>query len=294
MTAPQTLFIFVDGVGIGEDDPSLNPLKRGVCPELERLIAEESVPIDACLGVSGLPQSATGQATLFTGDNAAAAMGRHIEGFPPETLKQRIRGRSVFDQLQDRGYRCTFANGYYCDDVDYVYTHRRHSVSTVSTLSAFGTVRLKERLLRGRAVSHDLTREVLLARGYTGSIIAPEEAAAHLAGIARDYDFTLFEFFQTDLNGHRGGPDDVREVLGRLNTFLAALVPQLKDAGKLLVITSDHGNIEDCRTRTHTMNPVPFIACGEGADVVKRRVKSLTDVVPALLTLYPPKGEMNE
>ena len=81
----KQLFIFVDGLGLAPpaDD---NPVRPEVCPAVCGLIGSRSVPLDACLGVPGLPQSATGQATLFCGRNAAAFMGRHVTGFPGPTL----------------------------------------------------------------------------------------------------------------------------------------------------------------------------------------------------------------
>ena len=79
------VYLFVDGIGLRE--PALdNPVNAEVCPTLWRLLERHAKPIDACLGVEGLPQSGTGQATMFTGVNCAAAMGRHCEGFPGPAL----------------------------------------------------------------------------------------------------------------------------------------------------------------------------------------------------------------
>ena len=80
--ALKILFIFVDGLGIGSSDPEVNPLYDPRFPFLNNMLSQAR-PLDACLSVAGLPQSATGQAALFTGVNAAKEMGRHIEGFPP-------------------------------------------------------------------------------------------------------------------------------------------------------------------------------------------------------------------
>src|SRR5258706_15998521 len=97
----RVLFMFLDGVGLGVDDPIINPLARAHMPHLHRLLGGQkmlaaSAPyngpraslraIDANLGVSGLPQSATGQAVLFTGINIPAAPGYHYGPKPhPET-----------------------------------------------------------------------------------------------------------------------------------------------------------------------------------------------------------------
>ena len=106
------LMIFVDGLGIGAEDPAVNPVHSGACPCIEGLLASHSVSIDATLGVPGLPQSATGQTTLLTGMNAAQAMGRHVEGFPNRALKDIIRAHNVYAQLAGLGLSSTFANAY--------------------------------------------------------------------------------------------------------------------------------------------------------------------------------------
>ena len=286
--APKTILVFVDGLGLGPDDPSINPIHSGCCSVLELLLKEESVPIDARLGVPGLPQSATGQATLLTGCNAAEVMGRHVEGLPGPKLKELVREKNIFSRLIARGYTCTFANAYFTDDMNEVRSRRHQSVTTVASLQAFGAVRDTAAMLGNRAVYQDLTRQFLRSRGYTGPNVTPRESAEHLLAIAGEHDFTLFEYFQTDLMAHKGTPEDIRRVLTQLNEFLDVLLAWPKKLGHLLLLTSDHGNIEDSRTKLHTENPVPLMAVGEGAEELKRSVKSLTDFVPQLIELYPP------
>lgn len=284
--APQTLLLFVDGLGLGPEDPAVNPVHSGACPHLECLL-REAAPVDARLGVPGLPQSATGQAALLTGENAAALMGRHVEGLPGPQLKELVRERNLFSRLVERGYRATFANAYFTDDIEEVRQRRRQSVTTVAALAAFGAVRDTAALLGNRAVYQDLTREFLQARGYQGPLVQPREAGEHLLAIAREHDFTLFEYFQTDLAAHKGDRAAVDRVLRQLDEFLQVLLSFPEEPGRLFLLTSDHGNVEDQRTRLHTAGPVPLAARGEGAEAMKKAVKSLTDFVPSLLALYP-------
>jgi len=253
----KILFIFVDGLGLGSEDPAINPLKNAEkFPAISQMLSE-SIPLDASMGVPGWPQSATGQAALLTGWNAAELMGRHIEGFPPPRLKTLVQEHNIFSKLIDAGKTCTFANEYFLDDVAHI-PPRRESVTTVATLAAFGGVRGKAELAENRAVYHDLTREALRARGYDGPLITPEEAAEHLIDIANEHDFTLFEFFQTDHAGHSCDEERVFQCLEKLDRFFATA---LLFKG-LLVVTSDHGNIEDLSVRTHTKNPVPLFVSG--------------------------------
>lgn len=287
--APKTLFILVDGLGLGRRDPETNPIYRGACPTLQRLLDDDAVPIDATLGVPGIPQSATGQTALFTGINASRHVGRHVEGFPGPALRAIIHRDNLYDKLTARGYTATFANAYYVSDIADVRSRRVQSVTTVSALKAFGHVRDMHAMLAGKAVYQDLTRESLRARGYEGPLVSPSDSARDLLAIAREHDFTVFEYFQTDRAGHKGTPDDILGVLALFDEFLAALLPFALEPGCLLALTSDHGNIEDASSRAHSVHPVPWIVKGHGAEALRTRVRSLTDVVPALLTLYPEK-----
>ena len=276
----KIIFIFVDGFGIGCDDPEVNPLRDARFPALGKLLAD-AVPLDACLGVDGLPQSATGQATLLTGVNAAKEMGRHIEGFPPSSLKKLIEHENIFSKLRKLGRHCTFANAYWIDDPHRI-PSRRQSVTTVMSLSALGGVRHKADLIAGKAVNHDITRKTMHLRGYDGELISPETAADHLVAVAEENDFTLFEYFLTDRAGHSGNPEMAFQSLETLERFLPRVVAFAEQTNHLFLLSSDHGNIEDLSTFTHTKNPVPLIALGEGADEF-RKLKSLADVTPAIV-----------
>ena len=50
-----------------------------------------------------------------------------------------------------------------------------------------------------------------------------------------------------------------------------------------VILTSDHGNIEDLSTRNHTLNAVPTIAWGPARERVAQQVHSLADITPAIL-----------
>jgi phosphopentomutase len=78
------------------------------------------------------------------------------------------------------------------------------------------------------------------------------------------------------------------EVLGRLDRFLRALVDGLGREDSL-VVTSDHGNLEDLSTRNHTLAPVPVLGFGPAAAHVDG-VRDLTGVAPLLLALLTPRA----
>lgn len=283
---PRTLFILVDGLGLGAPDPQTNPLYAGVCPALVQLLEQHAVPVDATMGVPGIPQSATGQTAIFTGINAALHMGRHVEGFPGPALREIIRAHNLYDRLALLGVTSSFANAYYVSDVAEVESRKIQSVTTVSALKAFGRVRDKSMMEAGRAVYQDLTRASLRERGYEGPLVTPTQSGRDLLSVAEEQDVTVFEYFQTDRVGHKGDWPDVLKVLALFDEFLSVVIPFGRRPGHLLVLTSDHGNIEEFGSRAHSTNPVPLVALGEKADALKARVKSLTDVTPALVDLY--------
>jgi bisphosphoglycerate-independent phosphoglycerate mutase (AlkP superfamily) len=91
----------------------------------------------------------------------------------------------------------------------------------------------------------------------------------------------LYESFLPDLAGHRR--IEPAWVLPRLDAFLGSVIDHLPpDTG--LVLTSDHGNIEDTTTKLHTTNPVPLLATGPAAGHF-RQATAITDVAPIILSL---------
>ncbi|MCK5676693.1 MAG: peptidase [Verrucomicrobia bacterium] len=213
-------------------------------------------------------------------------MGRHIEGFPPPSLKKLIEHENLFSKLRKTGKTCTFANSYWIDDPHRI-PLRRQSATTVMTLSALGGVRGRPELLAGKAVNQDITRWTMHERGYDGELISPETAADHLLAVAAENDFTLFEYFLTDRAGHSGKPELVSQCLETLERFLPRIATFADQPNHLFLLCSDHGNIEDSTTLAHTRNPVPLVALGKGAATF-HSLETLPDVTPAILRLYDP------
>ena len=281
----KVVFLFIDGVGL-RGAAADNPVNPEVCPTLCRLVEKHSKPIDACLGVEGLPQSATGQATMFTGVNCASAMGRHCEGFPGPALRAIIEKSNLFLQLEKRGRKVAFADAYLVDSADELASRRFKSVTTVMALTVPKVVLTADDLMEDRALMQDLTRETIQDRYPDVAIIPPQRAAEHLFAIAQKNDFTLYEFFQTDVSGHSLDYARACAVLRMYDRFLATLARFTEAAGMTLVITSDHGNVECMAERGHTRNPVPFIAFGPGEERIRAAVSSLKDITPAILAEF--------
>ncbi|MFL6212354.1 MAG: peptidase [Blastocatellia bacterium] len=294
------LLIFVDGVGIGQRGAQ-NPLD-GLASEFFSIFDDEQPVLpfdgrmavtDARLGVEGLPQSATGQTTILTGINAAALIGRHLHGYPSPRLKAALAEHSVYRQLIERGRAVTFANAYTRSYVDNL--PRFVSATTVAAMSAGVQLRMLEDLQAGRAVSHDFTNHFLIERGVNVEPTTPEEAGANLARLAAEHDFTLYEHFITDRIGHERDRELayrlVREHLPRLTRFVRAVLEASDLTRQTVMMTSDHGNIEDHSTRVHTMNPVATLAFGPASEFIASRVRSLTDITPAIVESIESRTE---
>ncbi len=299
--------VFLDGFGLGEPDEIKNPYVTAHTPFLDEILGGHflyrredplitphaaMIPTETGLGIPGLPQSASGQTTLWTGVNAAARVGFHVNGYPTGPLIKILEEASIFKRLKDSGKRVAFANAYRPEYFEQVARRRRrHSTSTVAALSAGLTLRTLDDLRCGRAVYQDITNEILSSLGYEVPVISPEEAGARLARLAAGYDFTLFEYFQTDITGHRQDFPRAQRLFGLLDAFLKAVADHLDPREFLLLVVSDHGNIEDLSAGAHTVNPVPTLIIGREAGRFCGLVNSLEDITPLVFEIL--SGERN-
>ena len=292
----RLLFVFLDGVGIGDADPDRNPFARAVIPTLLSLmggklptLAEPTVssphgtsfPLDATLETEGVPQSGTGQASLLTGENAARLFGRHFGPWTPVSLRPLVEERSILRAARDGGRATVFANAY---PRGWPGPRGRGRVAG-PPLAARGAGLLdrhEEALAEGRAVSSEMVNEAWRAHlGHLGlPLITEAEAGMNLGRIAAEAELTFWAYYATDTAGHRGGMEGGVAVLERVDRFLAGLLETLPSDVTLL-LASDHGNLEDV-TGGHTRNPVLGVAAGPGARALAGRMRSLTDVSPAI------------
>jgi hypothetical protein len=299
--SPQVLFVFLDGVGLGPARDS-NPFWLAPMPNLCQLLGGPLVDghaverpglllkgIDACLGVEGLPQSATGQTALFTGVNAAQLLGYHLTAYPNRPLIHLINEHNILKRATESGYRATFANAYTPTYFQLVEEgKRRHSATTLSVLAAGLPFRLMADLERGQAIYWDITHRFLNEYlKISMPVIEPELAGQRLARLADEHDLVLYECFLPDVIGHRKNVQEALILLETLDRFLASL---LKEMGPTvnLVVSSDHGNLEDMGIGIHTANPVPLLVVGPEAGVF-REAQAITDVAGGIMAIL--KGE---
>jgi hypothetical protein len=294
----RVLLIFLDGFGLGPADPEINPLVRfpgtffpsllggplSLDLPLMRTDRIYFSPVDATLGVAGLPQSATGQTSLFTGINASKIMGRHVQAFPGPQLTAIIGESGIMSHLKKQGFAVTSANMYTPNYMDQIAARkRRHSATTLLILAAGERLRTLSDMHAGRAIYQDITNQMLPEFGIEAPLVSAAEAGRRLVNIAIDHHFTLFEYFQTDRWGHKQNWQKAEAVLRVLDEFLCA-VYQAASSELLVVVTSDHGNFEDLSIKTHTLNPVPGLMFGPQASTVGESVSDLTGFAPAMIS----------
>ncbi len=293
----SVLLFFIDGLGIGARG-EFNPLDGLVDAEPLAVFRDEDlttiydgivVPTDPCLGIDGRPQSASGQTTILTGVNAPALLGYHKQGFPNAAMLEIIRDHSIFLQLTRAGITpITFANTYTQRFFDE--RPRWVSATTAAVEAADLRFRTVSDLVSGRAVYQDFTNAMLIERGEDVSLRTPDDAAAVLARIAADHRFTLYEYFITDKVGHAQDMEKARAVLTNLARLIRGVLKRIDLQRTSVILTSDHGNIEDLSSRSHTLNPVPTIVWGANKERIAARIKNLADITPAIVETLTEKA----
>ena len=78
--------------------------------------------------------------------------------------------------------------------------------------------------------------------------------------------------------GHRGPIDQAVAHLELIDEVLGGLFEKWDDNNDLLIITSDHGNIEEKDHRQHSRNPVPTILVGKNHSLLAEMIEDLTDI----------------
>lgn len=309
---PRFVFVFVDGLGLGRADSPDNPLcdselnilanfhapawsppdDGGRPPSLPEILRHRPlpfggivIPTDPSLGINGLPQSATGQTTILTGQNAALVLGRHMYGYPTRTLQKMLLKASILKRLATAGISATFANAFrpiFFELGEKVW-ERPLSATTWANRAAGLPFRTFQELEDGKAVYQDITHDTLMAKKFPATERSPETAGEILAGISRDFALTFFEFFQTDKAGHARKRDKAVYELRKLERFLSSLLESLDLKGTTVVLTSDHGNVEHLGTKSHTHNTVPTLLFGAGQTALEKRLDRLEYFTPVLL-----------
>ncbi len=300
----KILFLFLDGVGLGQDQPSDNPFAQAKTPFINdlldghKLLANQApyngklaslLSLDACLGVPGTPQSATGQASLLTGINIPAQLGYHYGPKPNPEISSYLKNGNLFSTLKKIGKQCAFLNAYPPAYFEHINSGRRiYAAIPLAAVSAGMNLRTVQHLLEENALSADFTgagwREQLGIQD--APLYNPLDAGVRLGRLAQKYDFSLFEYWLSDYTGHHRIMDAAINLLETLDQVLEGLCSIWNPNSGLILITSDHGNMEDLSTRKHTLNPVPAFIIGHDGlrQKFQKGVSDISHIAPAIIS----------
>ena len=299
----RVLFLFIDGIGLGDDVASVNPFAMADLPTLHALsndcrwlastgrqVTERSVflPLDPRLGVAGRPQSGTSQAALMTGQNIPQMIGRHYGPKPDAATRSILDQTNLFITLKRHGKSARFLDAYPPQMLAGIDSGKRLPSSMQYAPIASGQKLYDIDALRaGDAITAEYTGEEWRSHLSLYDIPAytPREAGQQLGRIARRHDFAVHSHWLTDLFGHRGHFDEAVAMLQRIDGVMAGLLDVWDMENDIIVLTSDHGNMEHIGDRHHTENDVPCLVVGRQSQTFAASLHDLTDLHDAILTI---------
>lgn len=306
ITDRHALIFFLDGVGLGSADPEVNPFSRAKLSYLEAELGRDwylqpsdgrpgridngrasLVATDPNMDMPGRPQSATGQATILTGRNVPELVGEHYGPKPNPAVAEVINAGNLFQEVRNAGGSAALITPYPQGYFDSINSGKRLLSSVpMAVVSAGLSLMTADDLRAGRAVSPGFTGEGWRDHlGYNDiPILTLEESGRQIAHIARAYDFSFFEHWPSDRSGHRGPLDEAAEHLEVIDEVLGGLFTTWIHDRDLLIITSDHGNIEEKNHRQHSRNPVPTILMGPGHSELAGEINDLADIAGVVRT----------
>lgn len=107
---------------------------------------------------------------------------------------------------------------------------------------------------------------------------------------SKKHNFIVINIANGDMVGHTGSFDAAKKAAESVDTFLGVLEKSSQDNDYHLLITADHGNLEEMIDRKtneihtqHTTLPVPIIYIGRGRLSLKNG--TLADIAPMVLNL---------
>jgi 2,3-bisphosphoglycerate-independent phosphoglycerate mutase len=310
MNCGPVLFVFLDGVGLGPADASVNPFHAADLPNLTRLLEGRRLdaalepfhgslasfqPADATLGVDGSPESATGQAALLTGINVPRAIGGHYGPKPDPRIRRIMEKENLVARLVQAGRKTRLLNAYPDSYFEAIRSGRRLHAAIALAFSLAGIpLATADDLDRGRAVSADFT-----GRGWRTHLrrpgtptMNPETAGKRMALLALENDLTMFDHWLPDYAGHFGEMRGAVRLLEILDRVLGGITEVVENSDLSVVVLSDHGNMENLSDKGHTRNPVPALVLGrpEARERILAPLKDLTGFAPAILDWFKIGG----
>jgi hypothetical protein len=294
------LFIFVDGIGLGADAPKTNPFSVANMPILTALTNGKRwlrntgkqinhraifVPTDPRLGIEGRPQSGSSHAVILTGKNVPEILGRHYGPLPNEPIRNLLDEDNFFMRVKQRGGKAGLVSAYPPQRLDGINSGKRLPSSIqYAAIAAGQSLFTKDDVIAGNA----LTAEYITNswQEHLGIENLPDysaqEAGRKLAQLSRSYDFAFHSHWMTDWVGHRGSMEQAVGLLEIFDKVITGVLDEWHDDEGLVIITSDHGNMEEIGNRKHTENDVPTLIIGHGKEQFADGFGQLMDFVPRM------------
>jgi 2,3-bisphosphoglycerate-independent phosphoglycerate mutase len=134
-----------------------------------------------------------------------------------------------------------------------------------------------------KVATYDLAPQ-MSAEEMTGKLVAAIDGGK--------FDAVVCNFANPDMVGHTGIEAAAIKAVETVDDCLGRIAAAVTRAGGALLVTADHGNVEEMRDpatgqphTAHTLNPVPAILVNGPAGVAGLENGRLSDVAPTLLAL---------
>lgn len=295
----RILFIFVDGVGLG-DVSEHNPFSIAEMPTLTALTNDRRwtqdtgtqqtersifIPTDPRLGVEGRPQSGSSQAVILTGENVPQMLGRHYGPLPNQPIRELLDKTNFFITAKKYGAKAGLVSAYPPRRLRGINSGKRlpssiQYAAIASGQSLYSTQQVKD----GTALTPEYTgfpwrdhlkiEDIPVYSGY--------QAGKKLVEISRSYDFAFHSQWMTDYVGHRGTLEQAVSLLETFDSVMKGVLDVWDDDEGLVIVTSDHGNMEDMSHGKHTTVDVPTLVIGRDKDAFADGFSQLIDFVPRM------------
>lgn len=296
----HVLFLFLDGVGLGKNDPEHNPFATAHLPTLKQLIAADwfdtatathnanasFIPTDANLGITGRPQSATGQATIVTGKNVSAAIGEHYGPKPNPAIRAILQQENVFKTLIQQQKLVRLGKAYPPGYFEAIASGKRlHSAIPTAAVAAGVKIPTLQDYIAGFAFADDYTGQIWHDKLNipNAPIYTHAEAGKRMAALSQQTHLLFYEHWLTDYIGHKRNMPGAIKQLEDFDAVLTGILAHWDYENGLIIVSSDHGNMEDLSVRTHTRNQVPTLLIGANQQHYAKSVVDLTDLTPLIL-----------
>ena len=230
---------------------------------------------------TGSPESATGQSTLLTGVNVPQAIGGHYGPKPDPRIRAIMQEAQPSRPACPRpGRKARLLNAYPDSYFEAIRSGRRlHAAIPLAFALAEIPLGDRERSRPGTGRLRRFHRARMAHAGCGGPstpVLNPEDGGPALADLCARKRFHDVRPLAAGLRGalrrdarrrpvvERAGPRDRRESL-----------EVVRKSNLTVLLSSDHGNMEDLSDKGHTRNAVPVLALGPGCEETDHRTSSI-------------------